>query len=638
MWKFQKNESDLWDGWNDGDIRTFTHNRFKSLTREILQNSLDARRDASSPVVVEFESYKLPAECIPGIDELRNRLQQCHDTAVDREGKDHIAEISDAIESLAGSEVSVLAIHDSNTNGMEGPCRPGAPFFRYLKAKGESGGDQTRGGSHGIGKAAPLACTKCRTLFVSTRWLADDGESSLIQGRARFRSTQDGDSIFSGTGFWGTENYQPLEHVTEDQFQWLNRSSIGTSIFIVGFSGEKNWLYQVMGYAASDFFAAIRRDMLQVRVKHGSAAHDVDRQSLPEIFDNFTVRRALEHAEDGGEDYLINASYFYRCLEGDGEVASTIESIDKPPGDTSVSILKEEGAPRKILLLRRGMAITSAIPKLTKISPRYADFACLLEVHSEAGNDVIRSMEPPAHDALSKQNMPENSQSMGEKLLVNLSKAVKQRFDDLLVSDVEEEGEVDFLKEFLADDTGEAGEADPLMEIDPNGEFVINPKPLSAFVPSGTADGDQDVTDQEEAEDGTEGGAGTGGGGGGGGGGGSGDGDGRGGTGKKKKKRKKGLSIQHQRAVTQEDGAKLFVRALVKGPVALEVIEVGADRFETLPVQTSSIGKVKNGLIELTPADFANNRCELDATFGRELAGGLRVRLMKLSKGDGNAV
>ena len=88
MWKFQKNESDLWDGWNDAHIRTFTKNRFKSLTREILQNSLDARRDDSSPVVVEFESFKLPAECIPGIDELRNRLQQCHDTAPDREGKD----------------------------------------------------------------------------------------------------------------------------------------------------------------------------------------------------------------------------------------------------------------------------------------------------------------------------------------------------------------------------------------------------------------------------------------------------------------------------------------------------------------------------------------------------------------------
>lgn len=638
MWKFQKNESDLWDGWNDAHVRTFTKNRFKSLTREILQNSLDARRDASSPVVVEFESFKLPAECIPGIDHLRNRLQQCLDTAADREGKDHIAEISDAIDSLAGSEVSVLAIRDSNTKGMEGPCRPGAPFFRYLKAQGESGGDQTRGGSHGIGKAAPLACTPCRTLFVSTRWQADDGESCLIQGRARFRSIQDGGSILSGTGFWGTEDYQPFEYVTEERFQWLNRPSIGTSVFIVGFSGDKDWPYQVMGYAASDFFAAISRDMLQVRVKRGSAAHDVDRQSLPAIFDNFTVRRALEHAEDNGEDYLIHASYFYRCLEGGGEVVSTIEPIDMPPGPTSISILKEEGAPRKTLLLRRGMAITSAIPKLTRTSPKYADFACLVEVQSDAGNDVIRSMEPPAHDDLSKQNMPQNSQSKGERLLVNLSEAVKKRFDELLGSDVEEEGEVDFLKEFLADDTGEAGEADPLIEIDPNGEFVVNPKPLSAFVPPGTADGDQDVTDLEMAEDGTEGGAGAGGGGGGGGGSGSGDGDGQGGTGKKKKKRRKGLPIQHQRAVTQEDGVRLIVRALVKGPVALEVIEVGADRFEALPVQTASIGKVKKGVIELTREDFANGKCELDATFGREVAGGLRVRLMKLSKGDGNAV
>ena len=76
----------------------------------------------------------------------------------------------------------------------------------------------------------------------------------------------------------------------------------------------------------------------------------------------------------------------------------------------------------------------------------------------------------------------------------------------------------------------------------------------------------------------------------------------------------------------------------MKGPVALEVIEVGADRFEALPVQTSSVGKVNKGVIELTPKEFADGKCQLDATFDREPAGGLRVRLMKLSKGDGNAV
>ena len=62
------NVSGIWDGWNDADIRTFTGNRFKSLTREILQNSLDARLDESKPVRIEFEYFSIPEDGIPGIE------------------------------------------------------------------------------------------------------------------------------------------------------------------------------------------------------------------------------------------------------------------------------------------------------------------------------------------------------------------------------------------------------------------------------------------------------------------------------------------------------------------------------------------------------------------------------------------
>ena len=81
MWRFQENTSGMWDGWNDEGIRTFTGNRFKSLTREILQNSLDARLDKSKPVRVEFEYFSIAEDGIPGIEDLRSRLAYCKETA-----------------------------------------------------------------------------------------------------------------------------------------------------------------------------------------------------------------------------------------------------------------------------------------------------------------------------------------------------------------------------------------------------------------------------------------------------------------------------------------------------------------------------------------------------------------------------
>ena len=50
-------------------------------------------------------------------------------------------------------------------------------------------------------------------------------------------------------------------------------------------------------------------------------------------------------------------------------------------------------------------------------------------------------------------------------------------------------------------------------------------------------------------------------------------------------------------------------------PVCLEVVEVGADRFETIRVASSSKGEVRDGRIELTPSDFSDGRCELEVQF-----------------------
>ena len=635
MWRFQENTSGIWDGWNDADIRTFTGNRFKSLTREILQNSLDARVDKSNPVRVEFEYFSITEDGIPGLDKLRTQLSWCRDTA-GSEGRDQLYEMDEAIQSLRKSEIDVLAIRDFNTKGMAGPCVPGKPFFRYLKAKGESGSDQTRGGSHGIGKAAPLACTKSRTLFVSTCWEENGDKKQLIQGRTRLRSVVDGHITLSGTGFWGTEDFQPVAGVEQPEFSWLHRKEIGTSLFTIGFTKQHTWWQQILGYAAADFFAAIYRGDLEIFVKEGSTEQSLDKNSLKDIFENPSVKRAMNSAERDGDVALEESHFFYRCLSEEGDVVVRESEINPMPGYTHIRILKEEDAPRKVMLLRRGMVITTEVPGLKRFSPRYSDFACLVEINNQDGNDHIRSMEPPAHDALSPQNMPENLRDKGTALLRRLSEEVKKRLEAELVVETEEEGTVDFLKEFLADDTGENGDVDPMMEIDPNGEFRVNPTPIKLVVPprttsvkneidgevSSDSDGDGGgPTNEENKGEGGNSGSGTG--------------SGQGGNGNEKKQKKQpGIVLGHQRAIAQKTGARLIFKANVDDAVCLEVMEVGADSFETIQVKRSSKGVIRDGRIELAPSDFLDGKGELEVVFTRDLTGGLRLGLTKLVRED----
>ena len=397
----------------------------------------------------------------------------------------------------------------------------------------------------------------------------------LIQGRTRLRSVEDGHATLSGTGFWGTSDFQPVESLAQPEHSWLNRDEEGTSIFTIGFTKDRTWWQQILGYAAADFFAAIFRGDLEIFVKEGRTEQRLDQSNLESMFENPAVRTAMNVAERDGEAALSEAHFFYRCLARKGDVVERHSEISPMPGYTKINILKEESAPRKVMLLRRGMVITTEVPGLKKFSPRYSDFACLIEISNQDGNDLIRSMEPPAHDALSPQNMPENLRDKGTQLLKRLSKGVKDRLEAELVIETEDDGAVDFLKEFLADDTGESGDIDPMMEIDPNGEFRINPTPVKLIVPPRTTSTDEEVEGEEATEGDGDGGGpvndknkGSGGSGG------SGTGTGQGGSGgSTKPKKQKGIALGHQRAISDTNGTRLIFKANVDEAVSLEVVE-----------------------------------------------------------------
>ena len=53
-WSFPPN-NDTTSGFNDGAIDTFAGNRLSSVVREIIQNSLDARKNKEEPVRLCFK-------------------------------------------------------------------------------------------------------------------------------------------------------------------------------------------------------------------------------------------------------------------------------------------------------------------------------------------------------------------------------------------------------------------------------------------------------------------------------------------------------------------------------------------------------------------------------------------------------
>lgn len=647
-WAFQRNEDGSSQGWNDPSIAEFKSNRLQSLTREIIQNSLDARADDDYPVHVDFIEQSVAAENIPNIETLKEIVKLC-DQQKELQNPDLIKEFGVAKETVNKKSIQVLSVSDYNTYGMKGPCEPGEPFYQYLKTVGTSGGATTRAGSHGLGKAAPLACSDLRTIFVSTVWEQEDNRHSLIQGRAVLMSFEKSDGIYKSTGYWGdATRYQAL---TPDQVpnenKWLIRDQIGTTIHIIGWSKlvSSNWEQLVIGYAIASFFAAFLRGRLVVKINK----FEVNKDNVIEMAKNIKIREAM--AKHKMLDRLDDALFYMRCLSNDDTVIQEETQLIHL-GRTSINLLVTDTAPRKIALIRNDMLITESIPNFWKRVPgALRDFVGIVEVLDPNGSQLIRLMEPPSHNSLDVDRMPTlEDKKKGDLVLEKLAEKLKELVNRHAGGSDEGFGRVNFMAEFFADEAGDDGGDTLGDEIDPNGNFRFAPKaiklpPVSKITLESELEDDdddssiedshsedQDDSGQEAPQDnGNLGGAGFAGG--------SSTpankegpnkGDGEEGRGippridKERDKPSRPIQMRKVRIVKLGDRrAEIFATPSDNGKAVFRIHEVGADFDEPFEVLSASLGTVVRGGVEISLKQ--EQRMKLTVEFSRPIFGGLKL-------------
>lgn len=663
-WEFQRNDDGSSQGWNDPSIAEFKSNRLESLTRETIQNSIDAAIDSESEVQVHFEERTVPSESVPNIETLRNVIKLC-ETQSELQNPDMLKEFSVAKKTISRPQISVLSISDYNTRGMQGPCVPGKPFYQYLKSVGQSGGSSNRAGSHGIGKAAPLACSDLRTIFVSTVWNGAHKLEGLVQGRAVLMSFQKKDAIYKSTGYWGdADNYQAIKpDIVPEPYNWMVREKVGTTVHVIGWSDlvKDNWEKLIIGFAICNFFPAFLRGKLSIKVKN----HVVDASNILELAQNISIYDAMEKAKVA---YKIDDVRFYiRCLAENEEVISDETQVIHL-GRTSVKLILSEDAPRKIALIRNNMLITDAIPGFwRKVPGKYRDFAGIVEVINEPGSQFIRLMEPPSHNHLSIDWLPTpQERKKGEVALGMLTEQLKKFVVRHAGSLDEDFGKVDFMAEFFADEAGDDRGNKFTDEIDPNGRFIFSPRRMKlappakitleseledeleriadAEVGAGPTDGEQ-VVSAGDGDDSREGGAGFQGG--------SGTiegndgpnkGDGTEGVGpmgsdilepnKQRDKPSQPIQLKGVRLVKKgNDTVQVFATPTGTAKAYIRIHELGADFADPFNALKSDIGSIENGavLISLTQ----NQRVGFSVTLSRPIVGGLKLVASPASKEQG---
>ena len=473
-WLFDLNRDGSSEGWEDAAIKNFRGNPLNNLAREIIQNSLDAPKiSASAPIKVIFEKVRVPTEQIPNIDELRQTINKCQDAADTFVLPDKQENLKLAHETIWSDEIDLLIIRESGTAGMEGPCVPGKPLYKYMKAKGQGGKsfDGARG-SHGQGKAAPILCSQLHTIFVSTNWQTDN----LVMGRATLSSHygENKKSIHNNVGYWGDE-FDPVAF-NASMPDWLHRKEPGTNIVVIGFKQFASWAEILRAAVAMNFFAALSKKNLSVVID----GYEINEYTLPQVFAEARLSKILEAQSDVPvEDFERGKAYFDALLRPDffeeGEVLNL--------GFFNFSIKQREDGLQNIGLLRDDMFITSEVPKLKrKFGASFSGFDMIIEPASSSAKNLVKSMEPPAHDGLNTSWIDdEELRRKTESGLTHLRRRVVELLERHLRLDGGDAEQHSVFDKFFSVSGGGEQISDAM---DPTGGFVFSSRQIKETVQS----------------------------------------------------------------------------------------------------------------------------------------------------------
>lgn len=272
-WNFPSSNFGTLNGIGEAGIETFKGTPYKSLAREICQNSLDAKDGSGKPVIVEFFCSKEDLCSFHDYATLSNAIDSCLSFWKKKNNKKTVDFFDKAQKVAAQKTLSVLRISDFNTTGLTGSDKDyNTPWQNLVKASGVSDKGDDEGGSFGIGKSAPFACSNLRTVFYATE---DINGLCASQGVARLVSfpvkkglifQKDSDDITTGIGYYGEKlKNQSIRECRSFQKGFM-RTVPGTDVYILGYMDKKGWEDEIIASVLDDFLISIFYGTLEVRV------------------------------------------------------------------------------------------------------------------------------------------------------------------------------------------------------------------------------------------------------------------------------------------------------------------------------------------------------------------------------------
>lgn len=434
-WSFPSNNYGQIMGIGEAGIETFKGSPYRSLAREICQNSMDAQYDSAMPVKIEFSRSTINNKDVPDYDTLHEAIISCLNFWTELKNEKTIRFFKKAKEVIENSQINILRISDYNTTGLRGSDKDyNTDWQNLVKATGVSDKSGSAGGSFGIGKSAPFACSSLRTIFYSTQDIdglkATQGIARLVSFREKGVFGREKNSITSGIGYYSaSKKNDAIKNCMSIETSY-QRESCGTDIYIVGFETSKDWQSEVIASILDEFLLSIYKNRLLVKVD----GVEICLSNLSDLVEKF-------------KKYISKVTYdYYQVLAGiDGATklfTYTIPSI----GMIELYVQMGQYFHRKAMMCRNnGMKVFD----LDHISGTI-QFAAICILKDNEVTQYFRNMENPQHNKWEPERHPDGK--IKAKNNVDLIKRfIKEKINELGETIIEDSSDAEGMGEFFAD-------------------------------------------------------------------------------------------------------------------------------------------------------------------------------------------
>ena len=491
-WYFAKSKNAGGTGPNDALTDLFPGGAYQNLMRESIQNSIDAMREDSEHVRVEFTIRTFEANKFPNLLKLEDHITKC-------EERTHSIKFKQMLEWIHKKEMVVLDVADYYTTGMDyDNIKDEGRFSKFVRYYGDPNSNSGAGGSHGYGKITYFNVSAIRTILVSSMF--QEKNECVFEGASRLAThpTDEPKITYSDIGFFDEGEGDPIQEIpelTDGKYIYkripvdFQRQQIGTTVSIpfvdINDNNRGQRFRECCEAVLRSFFVAIESGKLEVFISFGYGYEiEMKKSTLEEIFRTRFFKNPIDTVKKKIFEKLNPHPYwlaYKNNIETTVPQGTSIEEAVKLCANKQYTLIKEtlpflgnvsfytskcESGNDIVVFMR----CPQMMVYVTQEKGSHKGYSSVFICEDEEGNRLLRHMENAAHNQWSYSQLERDCRSSEEIEKAKEIEGVMQNFikkclDEIIFPRIDTDSEDVELEEFSV----------PLIDEDVNTNQYIGP-------------------------------------------------------------------------------------------------------------------------------------------------------------------